>query len=556
MNNKELLKLILEDSQEAIDLVDKLDVHDVADTLNGIDDKIAIDFCKQLDNSVLSDIIIHIDNKLQQSILQSLNDEDLHGVMNNVSVEDTLKLLEHMPKDVVKRIAERDEMEKLLELKKYSSIKRIVESLNDIELAEIFGELDDKYLPVLFRLLPKTLAADSFVEMDTDTKEKLLKALSDKEVSNVINDLFLDDTADLIEEMPANVVKRLLKNADKETRDGVNELLKYKKDSAGSIMTIEYVALRPTMTVGEALVIIRESAIDKETIYTCYVTDRTKKLIGYVSAKDLMVTEQNRRIVDIMHDNTVYAFTTDDREEVARKISDYGFIALPIVDGEMRLVGIVTVDDAMDVLVEENEEDIALMSGITPSETTYLKTSVWGIWKNRVPWLLLLMVSATFTGLIINSYEAKLNAISPVLFACVPMLMDTGGNSGSQASVTVIRSLALGELETRDVLRVMWKEFRVSLLLGLSLAIACFGKLMLIDNLIFGFKGYTPVRCSIVAMAMFATIVIAKFVGCSLPLLAKKLKLDPAVVASPFITTIVDALSLIIFCLLSIAILG
>lgn len=554
--NKELLKLIIDNDEQSIDVANKLEATEIVDTLKSVDDKASVEFCKNLDNDLLADVVILLDSKLQQSLLHSLNDEDLRGVMNKISVEDTLKLLEDMPKDVIRRIAEKDEIEKLLELKKYSSIKKIAECLSDIELAEILGKLDDKDIPVLFRLLPKTLAADTFVEMDRDAKELLLTKLNDKEIKNVVNDLFLDDTADLVEEMPANVVKRLLKSADKETRDGLNELLKYPKDSAGSIMTIEYVALRPNMTIGEALGKIKESAIDKETIYTCYVTDKTKRLIGYVPAKDLMINDDNMKIVDVMHDNTVYAFTTDDQEEVARKISDYGFLALPIVDQEMRLVGIVTVDDAMEVLEQENEEDIAKMSGLTPSETTYLKTSVWGIWKNRVPWLLLLMISATFTGLIINSYESKLNAISPVLFACVPMLMDTGGNSGSQASVTVIRSLALGELETRDVLRVLWKELRVAILLGLTLAVACFGKLMLIDNLIFGFSDYTPIRCMIVAMAMFATIFIAKLVGCTLPLLAKKFKLDPAVVASPFITTIVDALSLIIFCLLSIAILG
>ena len=554
--NKELLKLIIDDSDEAVDFAQKLEVNEIADTLKSIDDKTTIDFCKNLNDDTLADLIILLDSKTQQSLLHTLNDEDLRNVMNKITVEDTLKLLEDMPKDVIRRIAEKDEIKRLLELKKYSSIKKIVECLSDIELAEIFGELEDNDLPILFRLLPKTLAADTFVEMDKDTKETLLTKLNDKEIKNVISDLFLDDTADLIEEMPANVVKRLLKGADKETRDAVNELLKYPEDSAGSIMTIEYVSLRPNMTVQDALDKIKESAIDKETIYTCYVTDKTKRLIGYVPAKDLMINARDMKIVDVMHENTIYSFTTDDKEEVARKISDYGFIALPIVDAEMRLVGIVTVDDAMEVLEQENEEDIAKMSGITPSETTYLKTSVWGIWKNRVPWLLLLMISATFTGLIINSYESKLNAISPVLFACVPMLMDTGGNSGSQASVTVIRSLALGELETRDVLRVLWKELRVAILLGITLAIACFGKLMLIDNLIFGFSDYTPLRCMIVAMAMFATIFIAKLVGCTLPLLAKKFKLDPAVVASPFITTIVDALSLIIFCLLSIAILG
>jgi len=361
---------------------------------------------------------------------------------------------------------------------------------------------------------------------------------------------------DLLEEMPANVVKRLLAQSDSETRSYINEVLKYPKDSAGSIMTIEYVSLRASMSVEEAFDRIRRTAIDKETIYNCYVTDETNRLIGLVSAKDLMLAEKQAAVGEIMEENVIYVKTTDDKEDVARKISNYGFLAIPVVDHEMRLVGIVTVDDAMDVLQEENTEDIAKMAAITPTDKPYLKTGVFSIWKNRVPWLLVLMVSATFTGLILNTYEARLNAISAMLFACVPMIMDTGGNAGSQASVTVIRALALGELETRDILKVVWKEFRVSLLLGVTLAATCFCKLMLIDNLLFGFDGYTPARCAVVSVALMFTVTVAKLVGCMLPLIAKKCRLDPAVVASPFITTIVDAVSLVLYCSLAVAVLA
>ena len=315
------------------------------------------------------------------------------------------------------------------------------------------------------------------------------------------------------------------------------------------------------MSVEEAFDHIRAQAIDKETIYTCYVTDTSSKLIGLVTAKELMLAPKGALICDIMEDNVIYANTRDDREDVARKISDYGFLAIPVVDIERRLVGIVTVDDAMDVLEEENTEDLEKMVGIVHEDTPYLKTSVFSIWKNRVPWLLILMVSATFTGLIINTFEGSLNAISPVLFACIPMLMDTGGNSGSQVSVTVIRALALGELSTEDTRKVLWKEIRASLLLGVTLAIACFAKLMLIDNLLFGTfmpgnKAYTWDKCAVVSFALMCTVVVAKVVGCLLPLFVKKLKLDPAAVASPFITTIVDAVSLMIFCGLSIALLA
>ena len=443
-----------------------------------------------------------------------------------------------------------------LEKRDFATLKPVLAEMNGTDIAAVFEKVKEEDFPVLFRILPKDLAAETFVELDRDTKETLIHRLSDFELKAVVDELFVDDTVDILEEMPAIVVKRLLAVADRETRGYINEILKYPKDSAGSIMTVEFVSLRAGWKVSDAFSKIRKTAIDKETIYTCYVTDDKKKLLGLVTAKTLLLADPETKIGDIMEENVIFSYTTDDREEVANKISDYGFLAIPVVDHETRLVGIVTVDDAMDVLEEETTEDIAKMAATAPTNKPYLKTGVFEIWKSRIPWLLVLMIGATFTGLILNTYEARLNAISSVLFACVPMMMDTGGNSGSQASVTVIRSLALGELRTRDIGKVVWKEIRAALLLGVTLAVACFAKLLLIDNLLFGFEGYTPIRCLVVSAALCATVLIAKIVGCSLPLLAKKCKLDPAVVASPFITTIVDALSLILYCSLSVALLA
>lgn len=431
--------------------------------------------------------------------------------------------------------------------------------LLDMEAADIaiFLEesLDEKEQLVFFRLLPKELASDVFVEVGTDTQEELIKAFTDRELKAVIDDMFLDDTVDIIDEMPANVVKRILKAADPDDRKTINELLEYPDDSAGSLMTPEFVSLAASMTVSEAFDKIRRTGVNKETIYTCYVTNVKKQLVGVVTVKDLLLSAKDEIIENIMETSIIALDTTEDKEQVGLKFQKYDFLAFPVVDKEGCIVGIVTVDDAVDVIQEEATEDIQKMAAILPSDKPYLKTSVWKIWLNRVPWLLLLMVSATFTGLIINGYEARLNALSTLLFACIPMLMDTGGNAGSQASVTVIRSIAVGDLEFKDTLKVLWKEIRVSVLLAATLAVACFGKLLLIDNLIFGYD-YTPLLSLVVALSLFVTVVIAKVVGCLLPLLAKKCKLDPAVVASPFITTIVDALSLILYCNIALALLG
>ena len=550
--NEELKNFLLsKDYEQAAASVKKAE--EAARILTEISEEDVVPLCKAMDSDFLADVLVLLEPPMQQKIVGGLNDSELQEVMEDVSVDDTVEIIEEMPEEIARRITEEDEILALLKAKNFAVLKPLLSSMNEIDLAEVFDAVEDEDLPVLFRILPKDLAAEVFVEMESDTQEKLLKKLTDKEIKEVVDELFLDDTVDLVEEMPANVVKRFLAQSDTETREYINELLKYPKDSAGSIMTIEFVRFLPTMSVEEAFDRIRKQAIDKETIYTCYVTDTSNKLIGLVTAKDLMLAEKGALISDIMEDNVIYVNTLDDKEDVARKISDYGFLAIPVVDIERRLVGIVTVDDAMDVIEEENTEDVERMAGIVPDNKPYLKTSVFSIWKHRVPWLLILMVSATFTGLILNSFEALL---STALVACIPMLMDTGGNSGSQASVTVIRSLALGEITTKDARKVLLKEMGAAILLAATLAVACFAKLMLIDYLIFQHHDYKPALCAVVSLAMFCTIFVAKFVGCMLPLLVKKCKLDPAAVASPFITTIVDAVSLMIFCGLSIAILS
>ena len=432
-------------------------------------------------------------------------------------------------------------------------------ALLDMEPADIalFMEdnLEDKEQLVFFRLLPKELASDVFVEIDSDTQELLIKAFSDTELKAIISDMFLDDTVDVIEEMPANVVKRILRNSDPENRKRINELLEYPDYSAGSIMTPEFISLTAGMSIQTAFSKIRRQGIDKETIYTCYVTDRHKKLLGVVTVKDLLLADDDALIEDIMDANVITVDTLEDKEQVALKFSKYDFLALPVIDKEGCIVGIVTVDDAVDVIQEEATEDIQKMAAMLPTERPYLKQSVFSIWKARLPWLLLLMISATFTSLILSNYEANLQVISggAVLYAFIPMLMGTAGNAGGQASVTIIRALALGEVENKDVLKVVLKETLSATLIGLTVGVACFLKLLFIDSL---YNQVTWQIALIVSGVLMLTIIMAKLVGCILPIIAKKCRLDPAVVASPFMTTIVDVLSLIIYCTVCIAILA
>ena len=436
----------------------------------------------------------------------------------------------------------------LLGNKRYSSIKDILITLNAADIAAIFAELEPDILPLLFRLLPKELAADTFVEMDPDQQQLLITRFSDTELKEVIDELYIDDAVDLVEEMPANVVKRILYQADPETRKLINELLKYPEDSAGSIMTTEFVELGMSYTVEDAIKTIRRTGFDKETINDCFVTGPGRTLEGIISIRTLILSQDDDKVSDIMDTNVVSVNTMDDQETVAQKFKKYDLTAMPVVDGENRLVGIVTVDDAIDVMEEEATEDIEKMAAITPSDKPYLKTSVWEIFIHRIPWLMLLMVSATFTGLIISSFEEAL-AAQLVLTAYIPMLMDTGGNSGSQASVTIIRGLSLNEIQFRDIFTVIWKEIRVAVLCGISLSAVSFLKLLLLDRV------GTLVALA-VSLTLAVTVTIAKFIGCTLPMLAKKLGFDPAVMASPFITTVVDALSLLTFFSIAKAIIG
>ncbi len=441
-----------------------------------------------------------------------------------------------------------DELVLLLTEKRYQELKERLSLMHSADIAEVFDEIKEVYQSRIFRLLSKEQAAVVFVEFDSDVQENIINSTSDKELSEMLLELYLDDTVDIIEEMPANVVKRILKTSTKENRDAINQLLKYPKDSAGTIMTPEYVRLRRDMTVEAALSHIRTVAIDKETIYTCYVTDKDRHLLGLVTAKQLLLASLDSVIEDIMEENVISVGTYCDKEEVALSFEKYGFIAMPVVDKENRLVGIVTIDDAFDVMKEETTEDFAKMAAITPTETTYLKTSVFDLWKARIPWLLFLMISATFSSMLLGSFEA---ALPSVLILFVPMLMGTGGNSGGQSSVTIIREISNGEVEFSDLFRVLWKETRVGAFTGITLGAAAFLKLMLLDNLIMQNSTVTVWVSLAVALSLAATVIASKLIGAALPILAKRIGLDPAVMASPFITTIVDALSLIIYFLIS-----
>lgn len=438
------------------------------------------------------------------------------------------------------------EIEALYNQKEFSKIKQMLGELNPADIAVIFEHFPNNQRLLFFRLLSKEEAADTFVELDGDTQEVLIHAFSDNELKEVLDELYLDDAVDVIEEMPATVVKRILKNTDSETRRLINALLKYPEDSAGSIMTPEFVDLKKNMTVEDAFKRIRRTGVDKETVYTCYVTDESRHLLGVTTVRELLLHDYDDIIEDFMETNIIYINTLDDQELAAQQFDKYNFLALPVVDMEERLVGIITIDDAMDVIQEENTEDIQKMNAILPTEKTYLKTSVWETWKSRFPWLLLLMVSATFTGSIITTFEDKLATLT-ILTAFIPMLMDTGGNSGGQSSVTVIRAMSLGEVTFKDYFKVLWKEIRVGLVCGISLAAVNFVKIWLIDRMAFRNDEITLVIDLAVCLTLVVEIVFAKFIGCSLPILAKRIGFDPAVMSSPFITTIVDAISLLVF---------
>ena len=427
--------------------------------------------------------------------------------------------------------------ERLLHEKQYKAI-------NPVDTAALLPEFEDRQLVLLFRLIPKENAANVFTYIEPEHQQILLEAFTDTELENIMDDMFIDDTVDIIEEMPANVVERMLFAAG-DKRNAINAILNYPEDSAGSIMTLEYISLYPTMTIGDALKKIKSRGEYSETVNICYVIEK-HKLLGTISAMDLLTCDDDEILTDIMDDNPITVNTLTDKEEVAQLFNKYDVFAIPVVDKENCMVGIVTVDDAIDVIQEEAEEDFQKMAAIAPTDKPYLKTSVFDLWKVRIPWLLLLMLSATFTGIIISSFEDALSRVV-VLTAYIPMLMGTGGNSGSQSSVMVIRGLSLGEVEARDVFRVLWKETRVSILCGVSLAVACFVKVIFIDGMLLHTDGVNELVALVVALTLCATVICAKLIGCVLPIAAKVLKLDPAVMASPFITTIVDAVSLLVY---------
>ncbi len=449
--------------------------------------------------------------------------------------------------NIINTIPTEEEILGLLEDKKFAQIRETFSEMNPADIAALLNDLPKDRLPILFRLLPKELAADSFVEMDTDVQTHLIQGFSDSEIRSIMDEIYLDDAADLVDEMPANVVKRILANTDADTRAMINKILQYPDDSAGSLMTVEYVSLRKNMTVSEALTRVRRTGVDKETIYTCYVTEYNRTLLGIVTAKDLLLAEESDLIADIMETNIISVHTHTDKEDVAQMFSKYNLLAMPVVDDENRLVGIVTIDDAMDVMEEEATEDIEKMAAIRPGDRPYFQTSVWQTFLARIPWLLFLMISATFTSLIITKFEDALS-VSIILTGSIPMLMDTGGNCGGQASVTIIRSLSLEDVEFRDIFKVIWKELRVGLMCGVTLAIVNFGKMMILHQ-------GTVLMIGVISLALFCAVVVAKLIGCVLPMVANKIAFDPAVMSSPFITTIVDALTLLIYFNLAVAIL-
>lgn len=440
------------------------------------------------------------------------------------------------------------EILELLTEKKFVRLRSMLCEMNPADIAIILEEIPDKDLPIVFRILPKETAAEVFAYMESDMQKLLIEAFSDAELKAMVDELFLDDTVDIIEEMPATLAKRIIKQTDAETRKMINRLLAYPDNSAGSIMTTEYIDLKRDMTVDEAFEKIRRVGADAEDIYTCYVIDKSRQLLGYVTVKDLLLNGRDSIIGDIMEEAVISANTLDDKEAVAGQFERYDLMALPVVDTENRLVGIVTFDDAIDVIQEAATEDIDKMAAILPSDKSYFKTSVFSTFKARIPWLMLLMLSATFTGAIISSFESKLT-VFPALIAFIPMLMGTAGNCGSQSSVTVIRSISLGDIEFKDIFRVIWKELRVAIVCSVVLAVVNFIKLVVIDYWWLGTfdSGSQLLEIAVVCVTLLITVIVAKFVGCSLPIAAKKIGFDPAVMASPFITTIVDAISLLIY---------
>ena len=439
-----------------------------------------------------------------------------------------------------------DELMELLEGRNMKQLRERLNEMPEFDVAEFLSSLEDNRMPMLFRLLSKERAAEVFANLDAPDQERIINSITDSELAGIVEELYVDDAVDMMEELPANVVKRVMRTATAETRNLINQYLHYPENSAGSIMTAEFVDLKKYMSVKEAFARIRRIGEDKETIYICFVTSADRKLEGIVTVKDLLLADPDTVIEDLMDRNVIYAVTTEDQESVSEKFSDYDLMAMPVVDKENRLVGIVTVDDIIDVMEQEATEDIQLMAGMTPSDKPYLRTRITEFWRNRIPWLLFLMLSATFTSMILTSFEDML-AVQAGLVAFIPMLMGTGGNSGAQASTAVIRSLSLGDVEPRDVLRVMWTEWRVAFLCGLTLGVVNFGKMLLVDGMLLGNGNVTVAVAATVSLSIVFIVMFAKVVGSFLPIAAEKLGVDPAVMANPLISTLTDAVSLLIY---------
>lgn len=567
MDFQEIIELYKNQEYEEFEkLISNCDPQHLALEIEKMDKPYLIPIISRFPGEVFADVFYNLSSETQKYLVDNINDFDFKKFSEHLLEKDDIE--NKIDKDIFSEILIRGEVEsrreKLLEIidkienKQFADLKPILSEMKPVDIAELINDIDDEKIAVIFRLLPKNLASDVFVEMDTDAQRIVIKAFTDSELSNIINDMFLDDTADLIDEMPSNVARRILKVSNPDDREIINKLLGFPKDSAGSIMTPECVTLRENMTVEESLAKIRRQALDKETIYTCYVTDDQKKLLGIVSARDILLHLPHEKISDFMQENFIFASTLTDKEEVANLLSKYDLLAIPIVDKENRILGIVTVDDAIDVITQEATEDISKMAGTAPSEKPYLKTNIFSLWLNRVPWLIFLLLSATFTGLIIAKNEAILaNGIyGIILTSCIPMIMGAGGNAGGQASATIIRGIALDEISFKDTLKVVWKELRVGLIMGITLGVTCFAKVMLIDGLLIGTEGVSTISAFVISISLCVTIILSKLIGALLPLIAKKCKLDPAVMASPFITTIIDILSLLIYCGFSMALLG
>lgn len=567
MDFKTLIKLYENQDYEKLEkTISETEPELLAKEIEKIEKPLLVPIISKFPGDIFAHMFHHLSSELQQYLVNNINDFDFKNFSEHLLEQQNIENL--IDKDIFNEILIRGEVEsrreKLLEIienienKKFANLKPILSEMKSVDIAELINDIDEEKIAIIFRLLPKNLASDVFVELDTDAKQIVIKAFTDTELSSIVNDMFLDDTADIIEEMPSNVARRILKVSKPENREIINKLMGFPKDSAGAIMTPECITLRANMTVDDALAKIRRQALDKETIYTCYVTDDQKKLLGIVTARDILIHLPSEKISDFMQENFVFASTLTDKEEVANLLSKYDLLAIPIVDKENRILGIVTIDDAVDVITEEATEDISKMAGTKPSEKPYLKTNTFSLWLNRVPWLIFLLLSATFTGLIIAKNEAILaNGIyGIILTSCIPMIMGAGGNAGGQASATIIRGIALDEIEFKDTPKVIWKELQIGLIMGVTLGLTCFAKVMLIDGLLIGTEGVSTASAFVVSISLCVTIIFSKLVGALLPLIAKKCKLDPAVMASPFITTIIDILSLLIYCGFAIALLG